>query len=141
MSCVVTGAPFNMLAELPITTASSVATRRALATATSVSSEKSEDVSSVLPASDEHCPVRRRQEQAAHDQPEIARIDLRKLWGELRADLAHLAREALRIRRSPAARSIPARGCSLRGAPAAPAFAAHRARVHGAILTEALGFR
>jgi hypothetical protein len=77
MSCVVTGAPFSMLAELPITTASSVATRSALARATSVCSEKSEDVSAVLPASDEHCPARGWQEQAAHDQPEVAGIDLR----------------------------------------------------------------
>jgi len=60
MSWVVTGAPFSMLAELPMTMASNLAARSALASATSVCSEMSEDVPPILPASDEYRPTRRR---------------------------------------------------------------------------------
>src|SRR5437763_17102732 len=68
MSCVVTGAPFSMLAELPMTTASSLATRSALARATRVRSARSEDVSAVLPPGHEDRAPLAWQEQAAHDQ-------------------------------------------------------------------------
>src|SRR2546423_7884819 len=68
MSCVVTGAPFSMLAELPITTASSLATRSALARATRVFPERSEDVPAVLPPVHEDGATLRWQEQAANDQ-------------------------------------------------------------------------
>ena len=78
MSCVVTGAPFSMLAELPITTASSLARRSALASATSVFSDRSEDVPAVLPLVDEHGAPLRRQEQAANDETQIALNKLAK---------------------------------------------------------------
>jgi hypothetical protein len=83
-----------MLAELPITTASSLARRSALARATSVFSEKSEDVPAVLPPVDEDGAALRWQEEAADDQPEITRIDGWELWRERRADVLYPAREA-----------------------------------------------
>src|SRR6267154_868753 len=79
MSCVVTGAPFSMLAELPMTMASNLVARRPLASATSVCSEMSEDVSPVLPASDEYGPTSRREQESAHDHAQVAGIDVGKL--------------------------------------------------------------
>src|SRR4051812_36172782 len=77
MSCVVTGAPFSMLAELPMTMASSRATRRALASSISVAPQGLEGVAAILPAAHEDGTTFRRQEQTANDQPQVAGIDLR----------------------------------------------------------------
>ena len=99
MSCVVTGAPFSMLAEFPITTASSLATRSARASATSVFSDRSEDVATVLPLVDEDRASPRGQKQAANDQAQIAGIDPRKPWRESPAGIPDPAREELGVRR------------------------------------------
>jgi hypothetical protein len=77
-----------MLAELPMTMASNLVARRPLASATSVCSEMSEDVSPVLPASDEHGPTCRREQESAHDHAQVAGIDVGKLG---RQALAHLS--------------------------------------------------
>jgi len=140
MSCVVTGAPFSMLAELPMTTASSLATRSALARATRVRSARSEDVSAVLPPGDEDRAPLVWQEQAAHDQAQITGVDPGDLRGELPADILHLPREALRIARpSPAGPVAPGRGALFQAA-TAPAFTTHFRCVHPASITQALGF-
>src|SRR2546430_4589665 len=140
MSCVVTGAPFSMLAELPITTASSLATRSPLARATSVFSDRSEDVPPVLPPVDEYGATLRWQEQAAHDQVQIARIDPRELWRKSRADILYPAREALRVPWPSPVVAVPARRATLRCGPAAPTLATHLPSVHGPMITQALGF-
>jgi hypothetical protein len=49
-----------MLAELPMTMASSLAVRSALARAMSVFSDRSEDITAVIAASEEHGPAPRR---------------------------------------------------------------------------------
>src|SRR5712691_5269573 len=130
MSWVVTGAPFSMLAELPMTIASSLAVRSALASATSVRSESSEDVATVLPPPEEHGSARRRQEEAAHDQPEVAGIDLRDLRCQLGTDVADRARQPIHIARPSSALAITARGSPLGDAFAQPASPAHLPRVH-----------
>jgi hypothetical protein len=140
MSCVVTGAPFNMLAELPMTTASSLATRSALARAMSVFSERSEDVPAVLALVDEHGAPFRRQEQAANDEAQIPRIDLRELWRESHAHIANPARETLGIPRPPPTSAIAPGGATFHRATAPPTFAAHRPCIHGSIITQAFGF-
>src|SRR5690242_5946558 len=106
MSCVVTGAPFSMLAELPMTMASSRARRRALASATSVFAEISEDVAAIVPPSDEHCAAQRREQEAAHDHPQIAGIHLWKLGRQSRRHLLHLARESLHVAGAPSERAV-----------------------------------
>jgi len=68
-----------MLAELPMTTASSLTARSPWASSTSVFSERSEDVAPVLPARDEHGPPGRGQEEATHDHPQISGIDRWKI--------------------------------------------------------------
>src|SRR4051812_10394515 len=90
MSCVVTGAPFSMLAELPMTMASSFAARRPRASARSVSWWRSEDVTAVLPAVDEDAALRRRKEQVADDAAQVHWIDLRQLRGETPARITDL---------------------------------------------------
>src|SRR5216684_800013 len=130
MTWVVTGAPFSMLAELPMTIASSLAARSALASATSVRSEISEDVASVLPPREEHSSARRRQQEAAHDQTEVAWIDLRQLWNQLGTDVADLARQPVHIARPSSVRAVPARRRPLCEAFAQPASPAHLPRVH-----------
>jgi hypothetical protein len=74
-------------AELPMTTAPSLTARSALASATSVFSEMSEDVAPILPAGDEHRPASRREEEAAHDHPQVAGIHR---WKPGRQPQAHL---------------------------------------------------
>src|SRR5204863_8946126 len=91
MSWLVTAAPFSMLAELPMMIASSVAARSALASATSVFSEMSEDITPVLPPDEEHGTARGWQEKTANDQTQVAGIQLGKLWAQARAHLCDLA--------------------------------------------------
>src|ERR1700682_1663412 len=140
MSWVVTGAPFSMLAELPMTTASSLTARSALASATSVFSEVSEDVAPILPARDEHGPTPRREEEAAHDHPQVAGIYRWKLGRQPPAHVSYLAGEPVDVARPPSARAIPARRRALRRAPAPPSSATHLPGIHGFMVTQALGF-
>src|SRR6267142_2784431 len=90
MSWVVTGAPFSMLAELPITTASSFATRSARASATRVFSERSEDVTTIPPTPDEDRTADRRQQQAPHEQPQVCLGQVRRVRGARRAQREHV---------------------------------------------------
>src|SRR5689334_9746032 len=131
MSCVVTGAPFSMLAEFPITIASSFATRSALARATSVFSDRSEDVSAILSAGDEDRAPRRRKKQATNDQAQIAGIHVRQPRNQRPADLVHPVGEPVRIARPTASSSIALRGEALLRAAASPASATHFRCVHG----------
>src|SRR5258708_149313 len=130
MPCVVTGAPFSMLAEFPMMMASSFALRSALARAISVFSEKSEDIATVLAASEEHGPAPRRQQEAADDQPQVARIQLRKLRREAQAGVLDLAREQVHVTRPSAARAVEACRCTFDRALAAPTQPAHVSCVH-----------
>src|SRR5437879_1105037 len=114
-----------MLAELPMTMASSLTARSALASATSGFSAMSGDVAPILPAGDEHGPARRREEETAHDHPQVAGIYRWKLGRQPQAHLSYLAGEPVDVARPPPARAIPARGRALHGAPAAPASATH----------------
>ena len=130
MSCVVTGAPFSMLAQFPMTTASSLAVRSARASATSVLSETSEDIPAVIPARDERRPTSGGEKQGTDDQTQVARIDLRKLRTEARAHVLDLAGKQFRISRpAPACPVHPGRG-TLRGGPALAAKPPHLARIH-----------
>src|SRR5438270_5589397 len=98
-----------MLAELPMTMASSFAARSALASATSVFSERSEDITPVLPPDEEHGPARRWQEKAAHDQAQVARVQLGNVRAQAPAHFRDLASKQVRVARPPAARPVPAR--------------------------------
>src|SRR5438552_12597031 len=140
MSCVVTGDPFNMLAELPMMTACSLAVRKALASATRVCSEMSEDVSSILPLGDEHRPSRRRQQERTHDQRKVTGIDLRKLRRQPRARLAHGARESVDVARPSSACAIAARCGAFRRTLFQSTLSAHLPGVHIPTITQALGF-
>src|SRR3954469_20524818 len=129
-----------MLAALPMTTASSRTPRSALASARSVFSWSSEDVAAILPAGDEDRAARWRQQQAAHDHPQIARVDVRQGATPPRAGPPPPAREQLRVARTASTRAVLARGRGLGGAPAAAALAAHLPRIHRTIITQAFGF-
>src|SRR5438128_10379067 len=114
-----------MLAVSPITTASSFAARSALATATSVFSEMSEDIPTVVPARDEHGPTRWRQEQATHDQAQVARIHARKLRRQARADVPDPPGEHVHVPGPSAARTVLPCRSALGRAPASPASPSH----------------
>src|SRR5438105_14689221 len=122
-----------MLAQLPITMASSFAARSAFASATSVFSEMSEDIPAVVPARDEHGPPRRRQKQAAHDQAQVSRIHAWKLRREERADFPASPGEHVHISRPSTARAVALCRGALGRAPAPPPTAAHLCVIHPGI--------
>src|SRR3954467_9007074 len=79
------------------------------ATDTSVRSGTSEDIPAIVPLPDEDDAANRRQEQGAHDQPQVPAIDARKLRSEDGAQAVHPAREDFRLPRAPATRAIAPR--------------------------------
>src|SRR5437762_3255479 len=113
-----------------ITSARLATTSFSSPTVTSVFSERSEDIAPVLMASKEHGSTRRRQEQAAHDQTQVAWIQSGKLRRQPGASVSDLAREQVHIAGAPAARAVPARSSLLGGALALAASLTHLARVH-----------
>src|SRR5206468_4055249 len=95
-------------AVLQITTASSLVFRSAIASATSVLSARSEDIGAVGTATDEHAALDGRQEHAAHDEAQVAGIDVRKLGREAPALVRHSPGEEIHLARTAAASAVPA---------------------------------
>jgi len=88
-------------------------------------------MTAIFATSDEHDTACGRQEQAAHDQAEIAGLDPGHLRPQMGAHAGDLAREQIRVARPSAACAILPSRCAFRCAPAATASPAHLAGVHG----------